>query len=60
MKAAVGLGPISSFGLVAQEFKKFIFLFSGLVWIVSNFKNSYLSAQSSIKYETSSFGLVIL
>jgi hypothetical protein len=60
MKAAVGLGPISSFGLVAWEFKKFLFLFSGLVWIVSNFENLYLSAQSSINYETSSFGLVIL
>jgi hypothetical protein len=60
MKAAVGLGPISSFGLVAREFKKFLFLFSGLVWIVSNFENLYLSAQSSINYETSSFGLVIL
>jgi hypothetical protein len=59
VKATVGLGPVPSFGPVAREFKKFLFFF-GSVWIVSNFKNSYLFAQSSKNYEISFVGFLIL
>jgi hypothetical protein len=56
VNAAVGLGPVP---VSTQEFKKIPFPLSELVWIFSNFGNSYLSAKSSKNYETSSIGFII-
>jgi hypothetical protein len=56
VKGAVGLGPVP---VSAQEFKKIHFPLSELVWIFSNFGNSYLSAKRSKNYETSSIGFII-
>jgi hypothetical protein len=56
MKATVRLGPVP---VSAWEFKKIPFPLSELVWIVSNFGNSYLSAWSSKNYETNSIVFII-
>jgi hypothetical protein len=50
--------PRAGFGPGARELKKFLFLLSELVWLVLNFKNSYLYAHSSKNYEISSVGLI--
>jgi hypothetical protein len=56
MKATVRLGPVP---VSAWEFKKIPFPLSELIWIVSNFGNSYLSAWSSKNYETNSIVFII-